>query len=119
MASPSAIRGRVVLVPFPFDDLSGSKVRPAVCLTEPVGPHRHVVRAFVTGQVEPAPLPSDLVFDPRDPDVAPTGLRLPSTLRLHRLMTASTALIRRELDRLSPAHLAAVDARLRQLFELR
>lgn len=26
---------KVVLVPFPFDDLSSSKVRPAVCLTEP------------------------------------------------------------------------------------
>jgi mRNA interferase MazF len=31
--------GRVVLIPFPFDDLSGAKVRPAVCLTEPIGPH--------------------------------------------------------------------------------
>ena len=59
MAGPSAIRGRVVLVPFPFDDLSGSKVRPAVCLTEPVGSHRHVVLAFVTSQVETAPLPSE------------------------------------------------------------
>ena len=37
---------RVVLVPFPFDDLSSSKVRPAVCLTDPIGPHHHVVLAF-------------------------------------------------------------------------
>jgi len=118
MAGPSAIRGKVVLVPCPFDDLSGSKVRPAVCLTEPVGPHRHVVLAFVTSQVEPAPLPSDLVLDPRDSDFAQTGLRLPSTLRLHRLMTASTSLIHRELGSLSPTHVAAVDARLRQLFGL-
>jgi len=28
-------RGKVVLVPFPFDDLSAAKVRPAVCLTDP------------------------------------------------------------------------------------
>ncbi len=28
-------KGKVVLVPFPFDDLSSTKVRPAVCLTEP------------------------------------------------------------------------------------
>src|SRR5262245_44693205 len=110
MAGPSTIRGKVVLVPFPFDDLSGSKVRPAVCLTEPVGPHRHVVLAFVTSQVVPAPLPSDLVLDPRDPDFAQAGLRVPSTLRLHRLMTASASLIHRQLGRLSPAHMAAVDA---------
>ncbi len=27
---------KVVLVPFPFDDLSSNKVRPAVCLTNPM-----------------------------------------------------------------------------------
>lgn len=32
------IRGKVVMVPFPFDDLSTTKARPVVCLTEPVGP---------------------------------------------------------------------------------
>jgi len=30
---------KVVLVPFPFDDLSSTKVRPAVCLTDLIGPH--------------------------------------------------------------------------------
>lgn len=43
MASPSTTRGKVVLVPFPFDDLSATKLRPAVCLTEPIGTNRHVV----------------------------------------------------------------------------
>jgi mRNA interferase MazF len=37
------MKHKVVLVPFPFDDLSSTKVRPAVCLTEPVGQHKHVV----------------------------------------------------------------------------
>jgi mRNA interferase MazF len=32
MVTPA--RGEVVLVPFPFSDLSQSKVRPAVCLAE-------------------------------------------------------------------------------------
>jgi hypothetical protein len=40
-------KGKVVLVPFPFNDLSAAKVRPAVCLTDPVGPHRHVILAFI------------------------------------------------------------------------
>jgi len=38
----SMTRGKVVLVPFPFDNLSTTKVRPAVCLTDPIGPHRHI-----------------------------------------------------------------------------
>jgi len=45
MESLSVTKHKVVLVPFPFDDLSSSKVRPAVCLTNPIGPHRHVYTA--------------------------------------------------------------------------
>jgi mRNA interferase MazF len=43
-------RGKVVLVPFPFDDLATQKARPAICLTEPVTSHRHIVLAFVTSR---------------------------------------------------------------------
>ncbi len=39
-------KGKIVLVPFPFDDLTSEKVRPALCLTDLIGPHRHVIVAF-------------------------------------------------------------------------
>ena len=45
------IKGKITLVPFPFDDLSSAKVRPAVCLTEEIGPHHQVIIAFITSQV--------------------------------------------------------------------
>ena len=45
------MRFGVVLVPFPFDDPTGRKVRPAVILTDPVGTHRHVVLALITSAV--------------------------------------------------------------------
>ena len=63
MGSLSVIRHRVVLVPFPFDDFSSIKVRPVVCLTEPLGPHRHVVLAFITSRIAGQPLETDLVLD--------------------------------------------------------
>ena len=34
---------KIILVPFPFDDFSELKVRPAVCLTNSIGKHNHVV----------------------------------------------------------------------------
>jgi len=111
-------RRKVVLVPFPFDDLSATKTRPAVCLTEPIGPHRHVVVAFITSQVASLPLDSDLVLDPASPDFAATGLRTRSTLRLHRMMTVVTSMIQRELGELTPALQSEVDRRLRLLFAL-
>lgn len=109
-------RHKTVLVPFPFDDLSSTKVRPAVCLTDPLGPHRHVVLAFITSRIPGSLLPTDLVLDSHDPGFAATGLRVSSTLQLHRLMTVSTALIRRQLGQLSPELQARVAEGLRTLF---
>jgi mRNA interferase MazF len=44
-------RGKVVLVPFPFDDLATRKARPAICLTElvfaPVAAVRHWIREML------------------------------------------------------------------------
>lgn len=109
---------RAVLVPFPFDDLSSSKVRPAVCLTNPIGPHRHIILAFITSRISPSPLPTDLVLQPGDSDFAVTGLRVSSTLQLHRLMTATTTLIKRVLGHLSPKLQAETNNRLLKLFDL-
>ena len=112
------MRFRVVLVPFPFDDLSGQKVRPAVCLTDVVGTHRHVVLAFITSTV-PTPLePTDILLTPGTQDFASTGLRVRSTLRLHRMVTVSTAIIRRQMGLLSPSVQTQVQQRLRALFAL-
>lgn len=109
---------KVVLVPFPFDDLSTTKVRPAVCLTEPLGPHRHVVLAFITSRIPDTLLETDLVLEARDSGFAATGLRVSSTLQLHRLMTVSTRLIRRQLGHLSAELQARVAEGLQRLFGL-
>ena len=90
----------MVLIPFPFDDLSSTKVRPAVCLTEPIGPHRHVVVAFITSRVPATLLPSDVIIKQDHAALTATGLRVSSTLQLHRLMTVTTMIIRRELGTL-------------------
>ncbi len=111
-------KGKVVLVPFPFDDLSGEKVRPAVCLTNPTGLHRHIILAFVTSRIPAELLDTDLILDANHAEFVATGLRVSSTLRLHRLMTVTTSLIRRKLGELSPALQAEVAGKLRKLFEI-
>ena len=107
---------KVVLVPFPFDDLTTHKVRPAVCLTDPIGPHRHVVAAFITSQTPADLLSSDLLLDADDEGFEQTGLRVTSTLRLHRLLTIPAQLIKRELGQLSGDSINLVEQRLRILF---
>ena len=110
--------GKVVLVPFPFDDLSGTKVRPAVCLTEPIGPHGHIVVAFITSRAQPLSLETDISLRPQDQDFGQTGLRVPSTICLHRLMTIAGSTVLRELGWLTESRLADIRLRLRRLFQL-
>ena len=113
------LKHKVVLVPFPFDDLSATKVRPAVCLTDAIGPHQHIVLAFFTSRLVSNPLATDIILDATSGDFSVTGLRVSSTLQLHRLMTVSVALIQRELGVLSPRLQTEIDLRLRNLFELK
>lgn len=110
------MKGKIILVPFPFDDLSLTKVRPAVALTEPIGSFRHVVIAFITSQVPDEMFDTDLLIEASDSDFNSTGLRVTSVLRLHRICTVTTTLFQRELGELSPRLQAAMEAKIRKLF---
>ena len=113
------MKHKIVLVPFPFDDLSSTKVRPAVCLTEPIGEHKHVVLAFITSNVPDAPLLTDLIFAETGKDFSSTGLRVSSTLQLHRMMTVTTSIIVRELGALPKSAQKEVEGKLKLLFGMK
>ena len=109
---------KIVLIPFPFDDLSANKVRPAVCLTNPVGPYQHVVLAFITSKTPDILLETDIILDSNTSDFQMTGLKVTSTIRLHRLMTVTTTLFLRQLGELSPEMRSRVKEQLAMLFGL-
>ncbi len=111
-------RGKIVLIPFPFDNLSSAKVRPAVCLTNPVGKYRHVIVAFITSRIPDEILDSDLVLDTGKVGFHETGLRVSSTVRLHRLMTITTSIIRRELGKMPSKIQKEIDKKLKKMFSL-
>jgi len=94
-------KNKVVLVSFPYDDHSVSKLRPAVCLTDPIGSHKHVILAFITSKPPTEVLESDFIIDSKSDDFKTTGLHVTSTVRLHRLTTVTAHLIKRELGNIS------------------
>ena len=110
-------KGKVVLVPFPFDDLSTSKVRPRRLPDQSVRPVSPVL-AFVTSRLPSEPAATDVILREEAPDFEQTGLKVSSALRLHRVVTVFTSLMKRELGALSSKRQAEVDERLRQLFDL-
>ena len=112
------MKNKIVLVPFPFDDLSGSKVRPALCLTDTLGVYDHVVISFITSQLAKANETSDLSILTTDLYFNSTGLKVDSAIRLHRLVTIPIYLIKRQLGVLPLFYHAQIKQKLKDLFAL-
>jgi mRNA interferase MazF len=101
-------RGEIVLTRFPFTDLSGSKVRPALIVSPtPVG--RDVILAAISSVMRTALSPTDLVISLGHPEFPSTGLRVDSVVRLHKLFTVEQGVIVRRLGRIGPLLQADVD----------
>ncbi|MBD2772922.1 type II toxin-antitoxin system PemK/MazF family toxin [Iningainema tapete] len=95
------MKGKVVLVSFPFDDLSATKVRPTVCLTNPIGLNLHIILALITSRISTDLIETDIILDHNHPDFANSGLHKPSTIRLDHLITLRKSMVQRELGTLS------------------
>jgi mRNA interferase MazF len=112
------IRGEIWFVKFPPGGRGGTKGRPAVFLTDPVGPVPELLTAYLSSQIPGTLLPSDIVLDPGRPENAGTNLSMQSVLRLHKLATVYRRDVVRKLGILSPVVLAELESRLRNLLKL-
>mgnify|MGYP001047542825 CR=1 FL=1 len=99
-------RGDIVLVRFPFTDLSGSKRRPAVVLAS--YPPDAIV-AFISSVMPRQPEISDVIIKTTESDFASTGLKVNSVIRLRKLATLEESIITRRLGKLDRNRLSSVD----------
>ena len=107
-------RGDVVLVPFPFTDLTTDKVRPAVIVS--ADPQEtDVTIAFISSGVSAGwPSETDYVLQQHDPGFAGTGLKKASTFKMRKLVTIERSKVIRRIGRVSPTIQNELDARLRR-----
>lgn len=103
-------KGDIVLITFPFTDLSGSKLRPAVVL---VGTNLDLTACFITTQIGWQEA-TDVVLTP----TATNGLRKPSLIRTSKIATLDRALAKGLLGRLSAQEIHDLNAKLKLLFQL-
>ncbi len=100
MVVPSA--GELVLVPFPFSDLSQTKVRPALCLAD--AGRSDWILCQITSNPFGDPVAVPLVAA----DFAAGGLLVASWARPGKLFTAHAGLFVRSVGLLTPAALGRV-----------
>jgi mRNA interferase MazF len=111
-------QGDVVLVPFPFADLTGNKVRPAVIVSADPQDSELIV-AFVTSVLtNRSPRGAEVELSQADPEFHATGLKADSLIRLDKLVTLSANIITRRLGKLGTAIQSNVTAKLRTAFGL-
>ena len=110
------VRGDVVLVRFPFTDLSGHKLRPALVVGQPRG--SDVILAFVTSRTASLDAQAEYYVDAAHPEFALTGLKTSSIIRLDKLATLHRSLVQRRLGYLGPQGERAVVRGLRYVFQI-
>lgn len=108
-------RGSIVLVRYPFSDLSGTKVRPAVILTPDNLLFRmeDVLCLFISSSIPAGVLPSDLILEKSHPSFGKTGLQFQSVFRAHKLALLHKSLVVRALGEADQRLIEMLNGKLR------
>src|SRR5712692_586964 len=115
MGRRSMTPGEICLAEFPMGGKGGSKMRPVLFLTGPIGSVPEYVTAYISSVIPPTLLPSDIILDPAQAEYASTRLQTISIVRLHKLATIHRRNIKRQVGVVSPTVLNDVQSRLRIL----
>lgn len=108
-------RGDVVLVPFPFQDKLGEKVRPAVVVQSDAENRRlgNTILAMITGNLDDVGQPTTLFIDPQTTDGTGSGLNGPSVVKCYNLTTIRQRRVLHVLGHLSDALMQEVNQALK------
>jgi mRNA interferase MazF len=103
-------KGDIVLIPFPFTDLSGNKLRPALVL---ISAKADVTVAFITTQMHWKE-PNDVIVSQTNQN----GLKQESLIRLSKLATIDSDLVDGILGEIDGVTMDAINKNLIDLLQL-
>ena len=109
------MKGKIVLLPFPFTNLTSTKRRPALVLLERPN---DVVVAFISSII-PKPIEDhQVILDKNHKSFTITGLKVSSTIYLDKIATIDKKLIIGELGQISNDIKREVNKRIQKLYTL-
>jgi mRNA interferase MazF len=107
-------RGKIVLSPFPFTNLTESKLRPAVVVSDSDREDADVILAFITSVFDGRKLSATEEFvSASDKEFASTGLKKDSVFKMDKLATIEKSIIVGELGEASAGLQEKLDAKLK------
>lgn len=112
------VKGDIVLVNFPFTDLSQTKLRPAIILwVDHAG--SDVVVCAITSQNTDRLKDGEFLISTEDSEFQETGLRVQSKARVTRIVTLNRELIPRKLGRLGENGLKSLNTKMVSSYQLK
>lgn len=104
-------KGDIILIPYPFAELSNVKVRPALVLAITQDKFKDIVLAAITSVVPEEPSKNDLLILPSEQN----KLRTKSIIKLDRLFTLKRENVLADLGKLQPEQWSLVKVIFRNL----
>ena len=92
------MKAKIVLIHFPFTDLSDSKLRPALVLHES---NDDVIVAFISSKIPAHLQHSDFLVSMDHPSFLSTGLKVTSVIKFDKIATISKDLIEGEIGEIT------------------
>jgi len=93
------MKAKIVLIHFPFTDLSGAKLRPAIVIHEN---ELDVIVAFISSRIPERTQESDLLITTDHKAFPATGLKISSIIRFDKVATLSKTLVEGEIGEALP-----------------
>jgi mRNA interferase MazF len=109
------MKGKIVLLPFPFTDLTAAKLRPALVIYEG---QEDVVVAFISSKVPSEVSEADVLVTKKDPGFKKSGLKVDSLIKLDKIATVLKDLVVGELGELGEESRREVNQKLRKMLEM-
>jgi mRNA interferase MazF len=103
------VKGDIVVIPFPFSDLSGSKKRPALVLADLQGDD--IILCQITSQQ----VKDSYAIPIKNSDFKTGKLTVPSNIRPNRIFTADENII---IKKAASLHEVAVDAVIQKIISI-
>jgi len=110
-------KGTIVLIPFPFTDLSSHKVRPAVVVSEALK-GADIVVVFISSQKPQGRGSMDVLITQGSVGFLETGLKVTSIVRVSKIATLDKKIMLGTLGVLSKRTQKEIDSKLKILLGL-
>ena len=106
------MKGKIVLVPFPFTDLTAAKLRPALVIYEG---EKDVVMAFISSKIPYELSEVDILITKDHASFRKAGLKVDSVIKLDKIATVLKDLIVGELGEVDEKLKQEVNQKLKRI----